>query len=65
MNQNQFYCLRCRKRVTINTTNISITRFNKNKSPAMVGNCKSCGTFVSKFICVDDEDKLIKKYGEY
>ena len=69
MNKNQFYCVKCRKRVTLNADDIRITSFNNKKVgrkiPAMVGNCRSCDTRVSKFIPVDDKDKLVAQYGKY
>lgn len=69
MKERQFYCLSCRKRVTLKKDDIRITRFNNKKVgrkvPAMVGNCESCGTFVSKFICEAIEADLVVEYGKY
>jgi len=69
MNINQFYCVKCRKRVTLKPDDIRIARFNNKKVgrkiPAMVGNCRSCDTTVCKFIPVDDENKLTEQYGKY
>ncbi len=68
MKERQFYCLSCRKRVTLKKDDIRITRFNNKKVgrkiPAMVGNCE-CGTFVSKFICEAIEADLVVEYGKY
>ena len=69
MNINQFYCVKCRKRVTLKPDDIRIARFNNKKVgrkiPAMVGNCRLCDTTVCKFIPVDDENKLTEQYGKY
>jgi hypothetical protein len=55
--------------VTLKKDDIRITRFNNKKVgrkvPAMVGNCETCGTFVSKFICEALEAELVEKYGKY
>ena len=66
MTQQQFYCVKCRKRVTIPKDDICL-RIVKNKKagrdvPMLSGWCKECGVAVNKFVAVADVPKLAKKF---
>lgn len=63
---NQFYCVACRKRVTLKDSAICVKVYSNKKTgstPALRGKC-SCGTNVTKFIARDKADAMIKKFGK-
>lgn len=65
MRQNEFYCVKCRKIVKVGNDDICLT-FIKNKRigkiPALKAECNKCETNLTKFVKVDDVEKLEKKY---
>lgn len=66
MKVNQFYCVSCRKAVTVPQDDICFT-YLKNKRigkvPALKGECSKCDTRLTKFVKHDDATKLKNKYG--
>lgn len=63
---NQFYCVSCRKRVTLKDADICVKVYANRKTgatPALRGKCP-CGTNVTKFIARDKADSLTKKFGK-
>ena len=67
MLEREFYCVACRKKVTIPANDICVKVY-KNKrvpggSPALVGHCNKCSTQVTKFIKKDSKDRMIQKFG--
>ena len=67
MRENEFYCVKCRKVVKVPKDDICLT-FIKNKKigkiPALKGECAKCDTNLTKFVKVDDAEKLENKYGK-
>jgi hypothetical protein len=68
MLERQFYCVSCRKKVTVPTEDICV-KIYKNKrvrggSPALIGHCNKCDTRVSKFIQKDKKEAMINKFGK-
>ena len=67
LKQREFYCVKCRKRVSVPADDICVTVYKNKKVkggvPALVGACKKCDTNVNKFIKRNDKDKLSDKYG--
>ena len=67
MKQNQFYCVSCRKRVSVYVDDICF-KFIKNKNmyngkmPVLKSECPKCDTNLTKFVKHDDAKKLQKKY---
>ena len=65
MKSNEFYCVKCRKIVKVGNDVICFT-FIKNKRvgkiPALKAECNKCETNLTKFVKVDDVEKLEKKY---
>jgi hypothetical protein len=68
LKQQEFYCVKCRKRVKIASDDMGVSVFKNEKTgmkvPSLVGNCK-CDTTVIKFIKHDDQDRFTQKYGKY
>lgn len=67
MKTNQFYCVSCRKKVSILSDNICLKYINNSrvgKIPALKGECNKCDTKLTKFVKRDDAKKLEKKYGK-
>lgn len=65
MNEKQFYCVACRKKVMLPASDICVKVYKNKKtgtSPALVGQCK-CGTNVTKFIKRDSVAAMRQKYG--
>ena len=66
MKTNQFYCVKCRKAVTVNQDYICF-KYLKNKKigkiPSLKAECSKCDTILTKFVKHDDATKLKKKYG--
>ena len=64
MKTNQFYCVACRKAVTVSAKDVCVTRIKNRRSgprPALRAKCK-CGTMLTKFIKKDSESKMKSKY---
>ncbi len=68
LKEQEFYCVKCRKRVKVASDDMGVHLFKKVKTrmkvPALVGECK-CDTTVVKFIKHDDQDRFTRKYGTY
>lgn len=69
MKVNEFYCVKCRKKVSLKPENICFQYLkNKNmktgKMPSLKGICHKCDINLTKFIKHDDAKKLQKKYGK-
>ena len=66
MKANQFYCVKCRKFVTIKQDDICF-KYIKNKKigkmPSLKAECSKCETSLTKFVKRDDATKLKNKYG--
>ena len=67
LKENEFYCVKLRKRVK--GQNICVTYFNNNKIgrvPALTATCPETGINLIKFIKHDPDyvDKMVKKYGK-
>ena len=68
LKQKEFYCVKCRRRVTCNTEDICVKIYkNKNmvgkKVPTLFSECPYCETNLNKFIKHDLTEKMIEKYG--
>jgi hypothetical protein len=69
LSQNQFYCVKCRKVVKINSDDICFKNFkNKRmiggKTPALVAECHKCDTNLTKFVKHKLAEKLEDKFGK-
>lgn len=69
MKQNQFYCVKCRKKKMCKSSDMGIKvyankRMKGGKAPALKCACPACGTNMTKFIKHDDQSKLTKKFGK-
>ena len=65
MRENQFYCVKCRKPVTVNKSDIylKVIRTSKRKRVPMIKSvCGKCDTNLTKFIKESDEKKWKKKW---
>lgn len=69
LRQNQFYCVKCEKRVTCKPNDMCVTHYSNKrvaggKVPALKGSCR-CGTNLTKFVKRDSNTlrKLVNKYG--
>lgn len=62
LRQNQFYCVKCRARITSPEDTICVEVF-KNDRPALRSYCHRCDTNLTKFIKNDDKDRMVDKYG--
>jgi hypothetical protein len=68
MQENEFYCVKCRGSVKVPKKDICLKVF-KNKRvkdgvPALRAHCKKCDTSLTKFVKHSDKNKLMKKYGK-
>lgn len=65
---NQFYCVKCRMRVTLPASDICVKSFRNKRtgsSPALVGECSKCGgTHLTKWISPANKVAMTKKYGK-
>ena len=53
MKENQFYCVKCHKKVEIPASEVHLTMIKNRKTgsiPALVGKHKACGTKCVKFV---------------
>ena len=67
MKEREFYCVKCRKKVTEGKQDICVKIYKNKKtgtSPALVSTCHRCGTNLSKFVKRDKVEKLTKRYGK-
>ena len=67
MKVNEFYCVKCRKIVKLNNSDICVETIKNKKignMPALKSNCKKCDTNLTKFVKVSDKDKLVKKFNK-
>tara|TARA_Y100000389_G_scaffold197949_1_gene233547 strand:- start:616 stop:843 length:228 start_codon:yes stop_codon:yes gene_type:complete len=64
--ENEFYCVKCRKREKVKDICVKILKNKKIKGgvPTLTGECKKCDTLLYKFVKKDKKDKLVKKYGK-
>lgn len=67
MTERQFYCVKCKKRVTAKADDIEFVRYNNSKMPdgyipALRSECPKCDTNMTKFIPFSKEDKMEDKY---
>ena len=66
MKQNQFYCVACRKKVSVPTKSIRVTSIKNRRSgsiPALKAKCK-CGTKLTRFVARKSASKMRSKYGK-
>ena len=66
LKQNQFYCVKCRKRVTSHPDDICVKNIRNRKTgsiPALKSECPKCGTKLFKFSKRKDATKLRSKFG--
>ena len=63
---NQFYCVSCRKAVTVPHDDICFKTLKNPKRkggvPCLRGQCPKCSTKLTKFVAVKDAPKLKSKY---
>ena len=67
MKTNEFYCVKCRKIVKINSSDICVTSIKNKKVgtlPALKGYCKKCDVNLTKFVKVSEKEKLVKKFNK-
>ncbi len=65
LSEREFYCVKCKKRVTVPAEDICVKVYKNQRgdSPALVGHCAKCGTKVTKFIKADSTAAMAKKFG--
>jgi hypothetical protein len=63
MKSNEFYCVACRKKVTISSGNICVTKL-KNDRYALKAYCGKCECNLTKFISNDSVPKMKSKFGK-
>ena len=69
LKQRQFYCVKCRRTVTVSPEDIYVKiytnkRMYDGKAPALKSQCKSCDTNLTKFIRHDSTASMVDKYGK-
>ena len=69
LNQNQFYCVKCNKRVTVKADDICVKIYKNYKMPGAKipthkAECQTCETNMIKFIKHDLTTKMQQKYGK-
>lgn len=67
LRENEFYCVSCRARVKSDSDSICVKVYNNSRSgptPALKGECSSCGAKLTKFIKRDSTEKMVSKYGK-
>jgi hypothetical protein len=69
MKERQFYCVSCRKKVTLPEDVIGVKYYyNKHlqhKVPTLKGYCKKCDMNLTKFVKWNKADKMMEKYGKF
>ena len=67
LQEHEFYCVSCRKRVKIDSADMCVDIIKKKKVrggvPALRGICYKCDANVIKFIKVDKKAQMVDKYG--
>jgi len=63
MKTNEFYCVACRKIVTIGSSNICVTKL-KNGRHALKAYYAKCDCNLTKFISDDSVSKMKSKFGK-
>ena len=66
MKENQFYCVKCRKAVTVHVEDICVSNIKNKKTgkvPVVKAVCK-CGTNLTKFIKRDDVSDMEDRLGK-
>ena len=63
MKTNEFYCVACRKRVTIGSNDICVSKL-KNGRYALKAYCGKCDCHLTKFISNDSVSKMKSKFGK-
>ena len=59
LKEDEFYCVKCRKRVKSPDFTVKKIKNSKRTNIHMMkGNCKNCGTNLNKFITKDKFDEL-------
>lgn len=67
LRQNQFYCVGCRKRVTVKADDICTKKYRNKKRgsvSALKGECHTCNAPLTKFIKDSAYQRLTDKYGK-
>ena len=69
MKDNEFYCLKCRKNVSIKKEDICFKNYknskminNGKKAPTLVAECSKCDSKMVKFVKHKDSEKLQEKF---
>lgn len=69
LKQRDFYCVSCRKRVSVPADEMGVQTFKNKKVkggvPALRSECPKCGTNVTKFIKKKDKSKMTQKFGKF
>lgn len=62
---NEFYCVKCRKRVKLPKANMCVKMVHNSKRtvPTLIGHCEKCDCKLHKFIKNSDVSEMTKKYG--
>ena len=65
MTEREFYCVSCRKRVTLHADDICLKSYTTKgrKTYALRGACGKCDHMLTKFVSKDHAAKLKAKYG--
>jgi hypothetical protein len=68
LKENEFYCVKCRKRVKSHEDDICVKIYRNKKIkggvPVLVSSCNKCDTNLNKFIKHDSKKEMIKYYGK-
>ena len=69
LNQNQFYCVKCRKIKTAKADDICVKiyknyKMSSGKVPTLKAECQTCETNMIKFIKHNSTTKMQDKYGK-
>ena len=66
LSQNEFYCVKCRKRTKGEDICVKVLKNKKIKGgvPSLVADCVKCETVLYKFIKKNKKDSMIKKFGK-
>jgi hypothetical protein len=68
LSEKQFYCVSCRKRVSLHQDEICFLKLKNKKVkggvPALNGQCNKCDTSLYKFVKRTKSETLKNKYGK-
>lgn len=69
LKQNQFYCVKCRSRRTVQPSSMCVKEYKNRRAkhghaPVLKSYCNICNTSLTKFIKYNDVDSLTEKYGK-